>query len=120
MIFPVSDRIYCRMRSKREILSIHSPTLVPLPSPGEEQNQSSLSARSVNINFDMLVWTHILAPKEVIIWFGDFSQEIFSSMDPPPQISYRYCEGVCDPEIILPHVFTTSAAYVPYVSTKHI
>ena len=62
-------------RSKREIVSIHSPPLSPIPDPGEDQNQSSISGlaeqlqhcslRSIIINFDMIGWTHILAPKEV-------------------------------------------------------
>ena len=57
------------MRMKRDIVSIHSPPPAPVLIPGEDQNQSSTaqhcSLRSVNINFDQIGWTHILAPKEV-------------------------------------------------------
>merc|ERR1712142_222828 len=58
------------MRMKRDIVSIHSPPPAPVLIPGEDQNQSSTaqhcSLRSVNINFDQIGWTHILAPKEVV------------------------------------------------------
>eukprot|EP00091_Calanus_sinicus_P008369 TRINITY_DN20439_c0_g1_i1.p1 TRINITY_DN20439_c0_g1~~TRINITY_DN20439_c0_g1_i1.p1 ORF type:complete len:141 (-),score=35.78 TRINITY_DN20439_c0_g1_i1:65-463(-) len=74
---------HTRVRNKREIVSIHSPPLPPMPNPGEDQNQSSISGvdeqqqhcsmRSITVNFDTIGWTHILAPKE---------------------ISYHYCE-VC-------------------------
>ena len=33
------------------------------------------------------------------------------------QIEYFYCEGVCDPVTVGPRVFTTSAAFVLYVSS---
>merc|ERR1712013_338689 len=84
-------------RMKRDIVSIHSPPPAPVLISGEDENQSPNSGhctiRSININFDQIGWTHILAPK---------------------QISYQYCAGVCDPVTVGPQVFTTSAAYVLY------
>ena len=74
--YSVSRNVYhLSARSKREIISIHSPPLPPMPYPGDDENQSSISGlaeqqqhcslRSLSINFDTIGWTHILAPKEV-------------------------------------------------------
>ena len=36
------------------------------------------------------------------------------------QIEYFYCEGMCDPITVGPRVFTTSAAFVLYVSYESL